>query len=359
MRRRALLAVAAIGVARQAGAAAAPWTEVMGDAGYGAPALSTQQGDLLLLRHGPGGNVVVLHKPWDDGDGDRPQRSQQQAIEIATAALGANDPLVPVRDGPFWRDPARWLLWREGAVVHAVDTTLRRQSLQLPMSPAALLRPALQRSGGPVEVFALAANRRSLRRLCFGRTAGNPSRLFEEVSLPLPAGAGSAALTSAGGIACGLWSDHAEGTTLMVHEGTALRHSELRGLHPLSAPAMLAGPDGLRIGLIVRQGDALSLSETLFPQRAGDAVTRLMPLGPATTALGATLVYRGWDGMPPAVHAVLSLADGRFLRLQSGGIWAPFEPPAPPLRPLVLVPGVRAAWLLCCDPASGPLMTEV
>ncbi|MSP00755.1 MAG: hypothetical protein EXR07_06865 [Acetobacteraceae bacterium] len=337
-------------------AAGTIWNEVTGDAGYGLPVAGVQQGDALLSRREAGGGRALLRWPWGDTLGDNARPAFDETAAIATLPPNATDPMVPVRDGAFWKDPARWLLWREEAAIHAVDTSGRRQKLVLDAPPASLLRPALQREGGPVEVYILARDRLRVLRARLPRDGRAAARIEVATDLPLAAGAGCAGFARDGRPAVGLWAMAAEELTLLLFHDGHLHRAAIGGVRPLSPPAFLADSNGPLVGVVVQSASGIGLAETVFVPGRGITLT---PLAPLRNGRKAALVYRPWGAGAPRAHVVLATEDGSFHSLSPGVAPSRLTPPAPPVRPLVLVPGGLGAFLLCCDPMTGPEMASV
>lgn len=352
--RRALLAGLAANVAIQhAAAQAGAWANVVGgDVGYGAPVNGLIQGDALLLRREPDGHQTLHRWPWSErireaGNGETPS-------PLIAVSATATDPLVPVRDGPFLQDAVRWKLWREGPTVHAIDSALRHQTLLLD-EPAPLVGPALQRSGGDVVVFALAAQRRRLWQLTFPRAGDGVARVARSIELPLTVGAACAALAAPGRFAVGVWAQTPAGLELGIENGESLlRASAAGGLRALSRPVLMLGARGLCLAVAAQGDDGVALVRFTAGHRAVEVIP--MPM-PATSAppLAAALVFD--RSGQPIVFALM--ADGRGMRLTPGSAAAPVHLVAPPLQPLVFAPGTRGGWLLCCDPLNGPVMAQV
>jgi hypothetical protein len=343
------------------------WRIVSADAGFGVPGAGAQQGDVLLLQGGNAGARTLYRMPWVDSHSDRLGHGGEEPILLRAVGANAADPLVPVRDGPFWLDSARWLLWREGAMVHALGTAGEQQTLTLPETPAALLRPALQRSGDDILVMALSANRRRLDQLGFSRTAKTPPRLLSAIALPLPVRAGTAAFAAGAPPLIALSAATPTGTTvLLLHTGQAAtpRMVALSGatLVPDAPPALLPGADGgALVGLLVSTDAGIALAEARFPSdQAAPATIRLRPLGRfAGKPVGGAVLYDpSADAQGRVVYLLVRLADGTLLRLGAGGALERTAFESPPVAPLVLVSRADGALVLCCDPRLGPFMAE-
>lgn len=351
--RRALLAGLAADLAvRQAAAQSGAWADLAGgDVGYGAPVNGTLHGDVLLLRREPDASQTLHRWPWSERM--RESDTGETPRQLIAVSAAATDPLVPVREGPFLQDPVRWKLWREGRTVHAIDSALRHQTLRLD-EPVSLVGPALQRSGGDVCVFALAEQRQRLLQLALPRAGDGVALVARTVDLPLPVGQACAALGAAGRFAVGFWTRTPVGLELAIEDGKSLQRATVAGmLRPLSKPALTSGAAGLCLAVVAQGLDGV----VLMRFTAGQSTVEVMPMPmPATSRTPLAAVVFGTAGQP-VVFALTS--DGCGFRLTPGSAPEPVRLIAPPLQPLVLVPGTRGGWVLCCDPSSGPVMAAV
>ncbi|MDP1651030.1 MAG: hypothetical protein Q8M01_22960 [Rubrivivax sp.] len=340
------------------------WRITAAGAGHGVPAFDENEGDTLLLQAGPD-HGTLYRMGWGEDDSDRQGTGGSAPLRLLDVGHDACDLLVPVRDAPFWRDPSRWLLWREQAVVCALDTTLQLQSLTLPTAPAELLRPALQRDGGPVELFALSSDRRRLDLLRFARHAAGTAERVQQISLPLAAAAGRAAFAPTGGLMVAATAAVAGGVALLLHRGADWQVARLADAELLSTcpPAVQALDGGdVLVTAAVQTADGIAIASARFaPSGASVSVrTGLGPV-PGTVDEGALLVaaVHEHDGRAaPRTHLVLRLLDGTLWHLNERGLLEQVEFVAPPVRPLTLAPGSHGAFILVCDPHLGPFMAE-
>jgi hypothetical protein len=343
------------------------WRILAADAGFGVPGNGAHQGDALMLRGGSAGAMTLYRMPWQDSDADRPERGGAEPILLQSVSANASDPLVPVRDGPFWSDPSRWLLWREGATVHALGTAGERQVLTLGAVPGALLRPALQRSGGEILVIALSADRRRLEPVQFARTTATAPRRLDAITLPLPVAAGTVGFATGGATLIGLSAATARGTTMLLlqpGESVTPRMVSLPGAVPVpdAAPALSSDADGgALLGQLVQTSEGIGLAEARFPADSTRAATiepRLLGRLSAKAVGGAVLYGASTEGRSRPVRLLVRLADGALQRLGSDGALESTAFEGPPVPPLVLVPRGDGALVLCCDPRLGPFMGE-
>ena len=355
------------------------WQLRGGDAQHGAPPFGEIEGDALLLHH----SGRLYRMLWAADDSFRRGHGGAEPLALLDVAPDACDLLVPARDAPFWSDPARWLLWREGAVVHAVGTSGQRQALTLPKPPAMLLRPALQRDQGPVEVFALAAERREVLRLHLDRAASTPPQVVQTLDLPLPVAAGCAAFAPNSGSLLGLVAAVDGGVALLLYRDSGLQQArwEGGGLLPACAPTVRAHADSsVHVAALAQHGAEVLIVSARFGSD-GATLVQSTPIGTAATPVvaGALVLvpahaaHADQDDDDGDVHGhghnhgshgarlayvVLELADGTWMRLGDDGLLEAAEFEAPPVHPLTLAVGGHGAFVLACDAALGPFMAE-
>ncbi|MSP00754.1 MAG: hypothetical protein EXR07_06860 [Acetobacteraceae bacterium] len=351
------------------------WQIVAGHAGYGRSAEGNAEGDVLLLQ-GCEGGAMLYRMPWGEDESDRSGHGGEMPVPLQAVGADASDPLVPVRDAPFWRDPARWLLWREGAAIHAVDTVLRQQSLTFPAPPEAVLRPALQPEGGPIELAVLAAGRMRIDLTRFPRDADGTPSISGHIDLPMPVAGGVVGFAPEGGMLLGLSADSAGGVELLLRRAGTLQRAALAGatLVPNAPPALSVLYDGSAVvGALVLTSTGVAIARARF-----DGVT-MEPVGVTQIGLvegsiaeAALLLiapheppapdedgHAHDDGAEPrAAVAVLRLEDGTLMSLTAEGTLSATTFEAPPVSPLTLAPGGHSAFILAYDPRLGPFMAE-
>lgn len=356
----------------------ADWAIGAAGAGWGVPGENEEQGDTLMLQRPATSKPALYRMPWRDDDSDRTGTGAATPIMLGTVGPEAADPLVPVRDGPFWIDTAQWFLWREGATIFARGMGGERQELTLPEAPAALLRPALQRVNDDILVLALSADRQRLDRCVFSHDGSTLPIVAGDLALPVAVSAGTAAFAKDGDVLVGLSGATPEGTALLLIDrggaGTP-RVVVLPAATPIpdAAPALLVHPDGtVVLGTLVSTETGIAVAEARFAQdsNATPAVVA-RPLGESGAhPIGGAMLYSAPHGTAethgagggtadwPSLRVVIRLADGTLLRLGLDGTLNPATYEAPPVPPLILVPASHGAWLLCCDPRLGPFMVE-
>ncbi len=348
------------------------WALTHGSVGYGAAPGLKAAGEALFIQAGEA-ESMLYRMPWADNHSDRTGHGGVTPVPLTPVANSACDPLVPVRDAPFTADPARWLLWREGAQMHARNAFGQRVALQMALPPAAVLRPALQRNGGAIEVFVLAAAGRRLDVLHFPRLADGVPAVAAQFDLPAVAVNGAAAFAPQGGFVAALAGNGASGAVLMLLRQGVVQQAlvENVALEVSVPPAVQVLADGaVLVAALVRNAEGLSIAKLRF-EAAGAGGVELRPAGPPPiTVRGGVLLLlpavnghghdrQGHAGVESALNlaAALWTGDGSIMTLDQSGALVTGVLQAQPVWPGAMVAG-HAPLLLACDPLLGPYMAE-
>ncbi len=326
-------------------------------AGWGLPPYGRQEGTLAFLV-ATGRGKALCRDRFAEAEGDS-GGEPAPPITLRAVAADAADPLVPVRDGPFWKDPALWILWREGSVIHAIDTASRAVALALPAAPGRVLRPALQRAGAEVYVLALSPDHRRLDRLAFPRAWTGKARIAGSTPLPGAATAGAAGFAPGGDCAI-LLIPGPDGLTVLLARPDRAAPPRILTLPGVACPAgvepaIAQAQDGAtHCAILAQSAGDLALIEIRFPQAAAPTHT-MRSLGRAPAHWDGAACY--WNG----ACRVLVASGGRWLA--AAGPNAPLSPrifPGQgPIAPIVMVP--TAAGALCATAGAGgaPQMSPV
>lgn len=352
------------------------WASAAADAAYGVSNFGKSEGDSLWLQPGSAG-AALYRMGWGEDHSDRQGLGGGLCIRLRSVGALATDLLVPQRDAPFWQDPARWLLWREGDTVHALDTSLRPQTLTLADEPAELLRPALQRDGGPVEVFALAASRREILLLRFPRDAASQAAVVDRYVLDFTVAAGCAGFAARAGLLVALLASTGPRSCrlFLMRPGDHWAQVSLDAVSLLrnSAPTLQVLADGaVRVAALVQGEDHMVAVASARFDGNGLSAVDIQNIGVVATPIAeAALLLGGTHGHDPAhehvcdstahapsAHVLIRLAEGSMLRLGSSGQLEPAAFSAPPVQPLTLLPGGHGALVLACSAQHGPFVSE-
>jgi len=347
------------------------WALTHGGVGYGAAPGLKAAGEALFIQAGEA-QGMLYRMPWADNHSDRTGHGGVTPVPLTPVANGACDPLVPLRDAPFTADPARWMLWREGAQIHARNAFGQRVALQMALPPVAVLRPALQRNGEAIEVCVLAAAGRRLDVLQFPRTADGVPVVAAQFDLPQVAANGATAFAPQRGFVAALAGNGPSGAVLMLLRQGVVQQALVGNLvlEELVPPALQVLADGaVLVAALVRNADGLSIAKVRFEGTgAGSVGVELFPAGPPHIIVrGGVLLLLPADNdhaqghapaeLPSILAAALWTGDGSIMTLDESGALVTGVLQAQLVWPGAMVAG-HAPLLLACDPLLGPYMAE-
>jgi hypothetical protein len=276
---------------------------------------------------------------------------------------------VPWTNAGYHAELKRWLLWREGAVVSALDTFSKHLTVALPAPPAALVRPALRPEGEECEVLALAAGRRELQLVRFSASAG---ALVWSAALPaeaktVVAGLGRAekgnvrhvafATETPGGIAI-YHSRYTRDGKLEAFESKRFEPAHAPGARfvpPLLLPGVVPalhvdGADRASASFMAVDGDHSVLLEARFGADSGEGMNATTV--EAVPQAGTLLYADAQDGSIARRDAVLRLPTGELMRVENGALKR-LSAQGQVTAPMLLVPGRGVSYLLYADPQRG------
>jgi hypothetical protein len=334
------------------------------------------------LDHGEGEGAVILRSARSralytakfleeepeisEANFDRPIRR----LELGPTAT---DVLVPWKNGPFFNELIRWVVWREGRSVKALATPSETPlSLELPFEPALLVRPALKTKDGPVEVLVLSRDRGELHLVRFAGASWNQSQGELVWSAPLPAR--PQGITTAFGPGATGSERHVAFTARGEH-GIVLFHARYSENGPLgpfasvsvegvrlldqAAPAVFVEADGTALmsalALSGEKGQTCSLVEARFTADGrSPGAARVDRLGDLPgNAFGGALLYVEARGALKRREAVIALEDHRLFKMTASKQLTGVTTRGVPTSPILLTPGEHSTYILLTDPARG------
>ncbi len=281
-------------------------------------------------------------------------------IARRTVPANATDVRVPQRNGPFFGDLRRHIVWREGRVVKSLINTGEEFAFTLPFDVAELVTPVVKAVGGSVDVLALAASRRQLALVRFFDKS--EPVLAWSVDLPIaadvvtctlgPASSGSErhiaimGTSADGSLTLGL--SRASGEQPAPFSVRPL--TDLRPL-PNTRPGLHAAGDGrISVGLFVQRPDnSLALFETRSTgSQHEDALHDVGSF--AEPVKGGTVLY-SVDAMGELTRrdAALVLSDGAVMRILADGGATPALTQGRIAGQVQLVPGRQGPFILYFD----------
>lgn len=332
-------------------------------AGIGASPLGIAEGEAAFIENG-----AVYALAFRETRSAIGEASIDRPIRRANAGRDATDIGVPWREGPFFNEMLKWLIWREGRDLKALSDVMSEPfSMAFPGDLSRLVRPPLKTTGSPVDVLALSKDEKTLHLARVGAQRGEEPRGTIAWSYPLPADPG--AITAALGPAD---ERHIAFLTANRSGDLAVLHTHYKGA---SAPGPLervsvdgAGnvPDGFSIGMKVDARGAATvgvvavsedkrtctLVEVTFGsdgKASSPKLTRTEEL--ADAVVDAAVIYP--PQVPAQVVVVVRLKNNRVLKLGDDGKFIEAPVQGTPTQPLILAPGKQTTYILYTDPKRG------
>jgi hypothetical protein len=350
------------------------------DVGIGWQPHGDADGELAFLQRAGAETLLYVQRVQEV----RPDIGETHLYPIQLSArLGkeAAEVRVPSTNATLHGELKRWLMWREGATVFALDTFGKQLSAKLPAPPEALVRPALRPAGEECEVLALAARGRALQLVRF--TAGSGALAW---TAPLPAEARAAVVAldpqGKGNVRHLAFAAETDQGIAIFHarytrDGapgpfTAMRFEPQRlGTKPPPPPRLFtAVPPALHVdadevataGFVAADGKHLFWLEARFPDGAPAAdlavtATPITPL-PEPPVSGALLYVEGKDHGIARREVVLQLAGGSMVRLKDG-LLQRLQIQGMPTHPMLLLPGRDVSYVVYTDPVRGPYLEQI
>ena len=344
------------------------------DLGFGIPPEGKGEGEIAFLHRTDGG-ALLYSAVWVELRPDIGDTSLNPPVLRAALGPDAREVGVPRKNAPFRGEVKRWVVWREGAAVHALSSADENLAVALPAEPRALVRPALKEAGGPLDVLTLAADAKQLQLVRFDGSAGKVAWVS-----PLPAEAENAVAAlgpeKKGSPRHVAFATHTEQGIAIFHSrfardskpeaftsvrfepryaGVKLRPPP-RLLPGSSADLQVDGKGSAVAGFLATDGEDVWLLEARFaegffrPDLDVEA-TRLGPIDGVPTG-GAVLYVSGKDGGIVRREVVLRLHDGGLARLKNGTLQS-VSVQGPATAPIVLAPGRAFTYILFANPARG------
>jgi hypothetical protein len=121
----------------------------------------------------------------------RPDIGETEIISLVnrgTVSQNAGEVIVPWRNSPFFNEMVRWLIWREGKNVQALNSiVIEPLSFELQEEPAYYVKPALKFIGEAVEILVVSKDEKSISLIRIKDEVNESGKCGEAVwKFPLP-----------------------------------------------------------------------------------------------------------------------------------------------------------------------------
>jgi hypothetical protein len=279
----------------------------------------------------------------------------------------------------------RWVVWVDGATLSALTSAGRKPgSVTLAAAPSAIVKPPLKTHGGPVEVLTLSVDSKTLQLVTFERIQAGSG-----VAKPVGAAQWTAALPAEARAVAAALGPVARSSTRHVAfaahtpQGVEVFHARYASggsLEPFESVRFEIEPAAADVGpgRIVRCLEGAT--PALHVDTEGDAWASFIAVEgergvwieahfPAAGAPKKSSVTGVWLGGPLVTGAALYVADpvsaivrrelvvekaDASLARWDGHAMVPASPPGVPGRPMALLGGQDATYVLCIDETRGP-----
>ena len=344
--------------------AIAPLAPVSVDLSYGIAPMQNGEGEGAFLQPTADGLALIAFEYHETHPAIR-EVSLGARITRRTVPVNATDVRVPQRNGPFFSDLRRHIVWREGRTVKTLINTGEEFALALPFDVAELVSPAIKADGGTVEVLALSASRRQLALVRFFDKS-DPALVWT-VDLPMlatfvtcamgPVSRGSerhiaiVGTATDGTLAVGLSrvaGDQPAPFTVRSVSDLRLVTNARVGMH-------VSGDGRLTVGLLVqRSGGSLALFETRVTGNEHQDVVHDVGTFAEPVSGGAVLYTSNALGELSRRDAAMVLGDGTVMRIGADGGATRAMMQGRVVDHVNLVPGRQGPFILYFDPDRGP-----
>lgn len=121
----------------------------------------------------------------------RPDIGETEIISLVNrgaVSMNATEVMVPWRNTPYFNEMIRWLIWRDGKNIQALNSIiLDPLSFGLEEEPAYLVKPSLKVTGEDVEILAVSKDEKNISLIRMKENANEPGKSGELVwKFPLP-----------------------------------------------------------------------------------------------------------------------------------------------------------------------------
>jgi hypothetical protein len=308
---------------------------------------------------------------------ERPDIGEAEIISLVNrCAVGSdvNDILVPWRNAPFFNEMIRWIIWREGTTVKAINSIIREPiSFILPEEPAFLVKPALKVTDGKVEILIVSKDQKEISLVRINGGNNEPGKSGEIIwKIPLP--------DKPTEISCALASPSLENgrhVAFMVHRADEIemyytQYSEASSPVPfqsvrlenakmlVNAPlAMFVDDEGkVFISVIVvtdEKSHTCALAESEI-KRDGkpNGKMKLLNIGSLPDVLtGGSILYVEKEGKLERRDIVITTESQGLYWSNGVGEFRQVSVCGSPTKPMLLSPGKDGSYILYSEPSRG------
>jgi hypothetical protein len=115
----------------------------------------------------------------------RPDIAETEIISFVNrgaVSMNATEVMAPWRDSPYFNEMIRWLIWRDGKNIHALNSIiLEPLSFELEEEPAYLVKPSLKVTGEAAEILAVSKDEKNISLIRIKEDVNEPGKSGELV----------------------------------------------------------------------------------------------------------------------------------------------------------------------------------
>ncbi|MDP2208157.1 MAG: hypothetical protein Q8K98_05195 [Bacteroidota bacterium] len=307
----------------------------------------------------------------------RPDIGETEIISLVNrgeVSQVANEVIVPWRNSPFFNEMVRWIVWRDGKNIKALNNiSLEPSSFELQEEPAYLVKPALKTTGGNVEVIVVLKNEKELSLITINSSSTQPGKSGEiKWKIPLPdkpteisCALASPNLNNGRNVAFVVhrvneieifYTQYHEASSPVPFQSVKLENAKMLVNAPL---AMFVDNEGkVFISVIVVTDEKLhtcALAEAEI-DRDGKPIgkIKLLNIGSLPEVLtGGSILYVEKEGKLERRDIVIA-TESKGLYWSNGlGELRPVSVSGSPTKPILLCPGKDVSYILYAEPNRG------
>ncbi len=307
----------------------------------------------------------------------RPDISETEIISLVnrgTVSSNVNEILVPWRNAPFFNEMIRWLIWREGSTIKALNSIiLEPLSFELGEEPAYIVKPNLKVTNEAVEVLVIGKDEKNISLIRISdnvNVSGKSGELVWKIQLPDKPTEISCVLSSPNlnnkrhlafvvhrSNELEIYYTHYNQSSLPAQfQSIKIENSKMLVNSPL---AMFVDVDGkILISVIVvtdEKSHACALAEAEIGNEGKPTGNiKIRNIGSMPDFLtGGSILYVEKEGRLERRDIVIETENQGLYWSNADGTIRPISVAGKPTKPILLCPGKDVSYILYQDPKRG------
>ncbi|MDI6804345.1 MAG: hypothetical protein QME58_10950 [Bacteroidota bacterium] len=307
----------------------------------------------------------------------RPDIGETEIISLVNRGVvspSANEVMAPWRNSPFFNEMIRWLIWREGKNIQALNSIiLEPLSFELQEEFTYLVKPALKTTDENVEVLVVSKNEKELSLITINDSSTEPGKSGEiKWKIPFPdkpteisCALSPSSLNNKRHIAFVVqrvdgieifYTHYNQGTSPEQFQSVRLENSKMLINAPL---AMFVDVEGKVLISVIVVMDEKSHTCALAEAEIGSdgkpiGNIKLRNIGSLPDFLtGGTILYAEKNGILERRDIVIVTENQGLYWSNADGLLRPISVAGIPTKPILLCPGKDVSYILYHDPKRG------